>query len=37
LKADGAPEKIVDLPPSDAALDQDTANRLKIDRQRRMK
>ena len=25
------PEKIVDLPPSDAALDQDTANRLKID------
>ena len=29
--ADGAPEKIVDLPPSDAALDQDTANRLKID------
>ena len=31
LKAAGAPEKIVDLPPSDAALDQDTANRLKID------
>jgi glucose/arabinose dehydrogenase len=31
LKADGAPEKIVDLPPSDAALDQDTAIRLKID------
>jgi glucose/arabinose dehydrogenase len=29
--ADSAPEKIVDLPPSDAALDQDTANRLKID------
>jgi glucose/arabinose dehydrogenase len=29
--ADGPPEKIVDLPPSDAALDQDTANRLKID------
>ncbi len=28
--ADGPPEKIVDLPPSDAALDQDTANRLKI-------
>ena len=28
---DGPPEKIVDLPPSDAALDQDTANRLKID------
>ncbi len=25
------PEKIVDLPASDAALDQDTANRLKID------
>ena len=31
LKATGAPEKIVDLPPSDAALDQDTATRLKID------
>jgi glucose/arabinose dehydrogenase len=31
LKADGAPETIVDLPPSDAALDQDTATRLKID------
>jgi glucose/arabinose dehydrogenase len=29
--AEGAPEKIVDLPPSDAALDQDTAARLKID------
>jgi glucose/arabinose dehydrogenase len=29
--ADGPPEKIVDLPPSDAALDQDTANRLKIE------
>src|SRR4029079_2126805 len=29
--ASGAPEKIVDLPPSDAALDQDTAARLKID------
>jgi glucose/arabinose dehydrogenase len=29
--ADNAPEKIVDLPPSDAALDQDTANRLRID------
>ena len=28
-------EKIVDLPPSDAALDQDTANRLKIDSTRR--
>ena len=31
LKATGAPERIVDLPPSDAALDQDTATRLKID------
>src|SRR5215471_963298 len=30
-KADGAPEKIVDLPPSDKGIDQDTANRLKID------
>jgi glucose/arabinose dehydrogenase len=30
-KADGTAEKIVELPPSDAALDQDTANRLKID------
>src|SRR5262245_59661976 len=29
--ANGAPDKIVDLPPSDAALDQDTATRLKID------
>lgn len=29
--ADGPAQKIVDLPPSDAALDQDTANRLKID------
>jgi glucose/arabinose dehydrogenase len=29
--AEGQPEKIVDLPPSDAALDQDTASRLKID------
>lgn len=28
--AAGAPEKIADLPPSDAALDQDTADRLKI-------
>jgi glucose/arabinose dehydrogenase len=28
--AEGAPEKIADLPPSDAALDQDTADRLKI-------
>jgi glucose/arabinose dehydrogenase len=31
LEATTPPEKIVDLPPSDAALDQDTANRLKID------
>jgi glucose/arabinose dehydrogenase len=29
--ADGVAEKIADLPPSDAALDQDTANRLHID------
>jgi glucose/arabinose dehydrogenase len=29
--AAGGPEKIADLPPSDAALDQDTATRLKID------
>lgn len=28
--SDGAPEKIADLPGSDAALDQDTADRLKI-------
>ena len=28
--AEGSPEKIADLPPSDAALDQDTADRLKI-------
>ncbi len=28
--AQGAPEKIADLPASDAALDQDTADRLKI-------
>jgi glucose/arabinose dehydrogenase len=28
--ADGAPEKIADLPPSDAALDEDTAKRLNI-------
>jgi glucose/arabinose dehydrogenase len=28
--ADGAPEKVVDLPPSNAALDQDTATRLNI-------
>ena len=27
----GQPEKILDLPPSDAALDHDTARRLKID------
>src|SRR5262249_1411339 len=31
IAAEGPPEKIADLPPSDAALDQDTANRLKID------
>jgi glucose/arabinose dehydrogenase len=31
LAATGPPEKIVELPPSDAALDQDTANRLGID------
>jgi glucose/arabinose dehydrogenase len=31
MKAADAPEKIVDLPPSDAALDGDTAARLKID------
>jgi len=31
IAADGPPERIVDLPPSDAALDQDTANRLHID------
>ena len=30
VKADSLPEKIVDLPPSDAALDQDTASRLNI-------
>lgn len=29
--ANNAPEKIVDLPPSDGALDQDTADRLEID------
>jgi glucose/arabinose dehydrogenase len=28
--AEGAPEKIADLPPSDAALDEDTAKRLNI-------
>jgi glucose/arabinose dehydrogenase len=31
VAASGPPEKIVDLPPSDEALDQDTAARLKID------
>jgi glucose/arabinose dehydrogenase len=31
IAAAGPPERIVDLPPSDAALDQDTANRLHID------
>ena len=31
LTATGMPERIVDLPPSDAALDQDTATRLRID------
>jgi len=31
MKADGPPEKIVDLPPSDGAYDQDTAERLHID------
>jgi glucose/arabinose dehydrogenase len=30
VKADAAPEKIVDLPASDAALDADTASRLNI-------
>lgn len=30
ILAEGTPEKIADLPPSDAALDQDTADRLKI-------
>ncbi len=29
--ADGPPEKVADLPPSDAALDEDTASRLHID------
>jgi len=29
--ASGAPEKVIDLPPSDAALDRDTAERLHID------
>ena len=31
MRADGAPEKIAELPASDAALDEDTARRLKID------
>jgi glucose/arabinose dehydrogenase len=31
LHADGPPERIAELPGSDAALDQDTANRLHID------
>ena len=31
LRAAGPPEKIIDLPPSDTALDRDTAERLKID------
>lgn len=31
LKAAGAPEKIVDLPASDVALDEDTARRLNIE------
>ena len=30
IKATSAPERITDLPPSDAALDQDTATRLNI-------
>src|SRR5262245_28882055 len=30
IAAEGVPEKIADLPASDAALDQDTADRLKI-------
>src|SRR5262249_32925445 len=30
IAADGPPEKITDLPPSDAALDEDTAKRLDI-------
>jgi len=29
--ASGSPEKVIDLPPSDAALDRDTAERLHID------
>lgn len=31
LKAAGPPETLVDLPPSDGALDRDTATRLRID------
>lgn len=31
MKASSVGEKIADLPASDAALDQDTADRLKID------
>jgi glucose/arabinose dehydrogenase len=31
MKADSPPEKIVDLPPSDGAYDQDTADRLHIE------
>jgi len=31
IEAEGGAQKIADLPPSDAALDQDTANRLHID------
>ena len=31
LRSTGSPEKIVDLPASDTALDRDTADRLKID------
>jgi glucose/arabinose dehydrogenase len=31
LTASAPPERIVELPPSDAALDEDTASRLKID------
>ena len=30
MKAEGGPEKIVDLPPSGGGVDQDTADRLKI-------
>ena len=31
MKADSPPEKIVDLPPSDGAYDQDTADRLHVE------